>query len=101
MNKADENLNRLLRSAAEAKEEIPSVPPFGFETRVVSLWRSGAVPANGISALLRKVAVVSAVVALVATAATAQQLQKNRELSDSVTNEFAIADTAIQTEFSR
>jgi hypothetical protein len=101
MKKLDENVDRLFRSAAEANEEIPSVPPFGFETRVVSLWRSGVVPGNGISALLRKVAMVSAVVALVATAATARQLQKNRELGDSVTNEFAIADSAIQTEFSR
>ena len=101
MNKGDKNLQRLLRSAAQANEEISSEPPFGFETRVVSLWRSGAIPANGISGFLRKVAVVSAAVALIATAAAARQLQQNRELSDTVTNEFAIADSAIQTEFSR
>jgi len=101
MKKADQNLDRLLRSASQVSEEAPSAPPFGFETRVVSLWRSGAVPANGLTALLRKVAVVSAVVALVATAAAARELRQNRELGDSVTNEFAIADSAIQTEFSR
>jgi hypothetical protein len=101
MNKPDQNLNRLLRSAAQVSEEVPSVPPFGFETRVVALWRSGVAPANGLAALLRKVALVSAVVALVAAAAAARELQQNRELQDSVTNEFAIADSAIQTEFSQ
>jgi hypothetical protein len=101
MNKPDQGLDRLLRSAAQVSEEVPDAPPFGFETRVVSLWRSGATPANGLGALLRKVAVVSAVVALVATAAAARELRQNRELGDSVTNEFAIADSAIQTEFSK
>ena len=101
MNKPNQDLDRLLRSAAQVSEEVPSAPPFGFETRVVSLWRSGAAPANGLGGLLRKVAFVSAVIALVATAAAARELQQNRELGDSVTNEFAIADSAIQVEFSR
>ena len=101
MNKSDENLQRLLRSAAQASEELPGVPPFGFETRVVSLWRSDVVPTNGLSTLLRRVAAISAAVALVATAAAGYQLKQNRELSDAVTNEYAIADSAIQSEFSR
>ena len=101
MKNRNHDLDRLLRSAAQVREEVANVPPFGFETRVVSLWRSGAVPPNGLNGLLRKVALVSAVVGIVATAAAARELQQNRELGDSVTNEFAIADSAIQTEFGR
>ena len=99
MSDRGKDLDRLLRSAAQASEEIPAVPPFGFETRVVSLWRSGTNPPNGLSGLLRQVALLSAVVMVVSTAAAVRELRQNREIGDSVTNEFAIADSAIQKEF--
>ena len=37
----NEQIDRLLRSAAQADEEVPAAMPFGFDTRVVALWRAG------------------------------------------------------------
>jgi hypothetical protein len=101
MNSPDKNLDRLIRSAAQVNEEGPAAPPFGFETRVVSLWRSGINPVNGLNSLLRRVVLLSAAVMVVSTAAAVRELQQNSEVGDSVMNEFAIADSAIQQEFSK
>ncbi len=98
MSDRGKDLDRLFRSAAEASEEIPAVPPFGFETRVVALWRSGTNSANGLSGLLRRVALVSAVIMVLSTIAAVRELRQNREIGDLVTNEYAIADSAIQKE---
>ena len=100
MNDTDNRIERLLRSAAQAGDEVATTPPFGFETRVVALWRSGDKP-NGLVSLLRQVALLSAVVLIISTVATVREAGRNREVGDSITNEFAIADTAIQTEFSQ
>jgi hypothetical protein len=99
MNYSDNHLERLLHSAAQVRDEIPATPPFGFETRIVALWRAGTNPANGLNRLLRRVALLSAAVMVVSTAAAVRELQRNREVGDSVTNEYAIADSAIQNEF--
>jgi hypothetical protein len=99
MNHSDNHLERLLRSAAQVRDEVPVTPPFGFETRIVALWRAGINPANGLNRLLRRVALLSAAVMVVSTAAAVRELQRNREVGDSVTNEYAIADSAIQNEF--
>ncbi|MBO0694658.1 MAG: hypothetical protein J2P56_01010, partial [Verrucomicrobia bacterium] len=50
------SLDRLLRSAAEPGDEAPVEMPFGFDTRVVALWRAMGVKPNGVAALLRRVA---------------------------------------------
>jgi hypothetical protein len=43
MNNADQSLDRLLRSAAAHKPAMPpEEAPFGFATRVVAGWKSGA-----------------------------------------------------------
>jgi hypothetical protein len=55
----NENIDRLLRSAAQADEEVPAAMPFGFDTRVVALWRSGSPKTNGVVQLLRRVATLS------------------------------------------
>jgi len=99
MNK--EKIDRLLRSAAEAGEATQPSMPFGFDTRVVALWRAAGPKANGVLSLVRRVALVSAVVILVSTIAVVREASQNRELSESFSNEFAIADTAIQDEFSQ
>jgi hypothetical protein len=98
----NKDLDRLLRAAATAGEETPSEPPFGFETRVVALWRSGAAPANGsgLTAFLRRVALVATAVAVVSTVAAVRQFQQNQDAGDLTSNEFAMADSAIQQEFS-
>lgn len=101
MSDSNRDLDRLLRSAAQVSEEIPAAPPFGFETRVVALWRSAMDQPNGLAVLLRRVALLSAAVLAISTVAVVREVGQNREIDDSITNEFAIADTAIQTEFTK
>jgi hypothetical protein len=101
MNGSKNDIDRLLRSAAQAPDEIPAEPPFGFETRVVALWRSGKQRANGFGALFRGIVVSSAVIMIVSAAATFREYQRGMEAGDVSTNEFAIADSAIQAEFSQ
>jgi hypothetical protein len=97
----NQNIDRLLRSAAQAGEEAPAVMPFGFDTRVVALWH-GAIPKpNGVTSLLRRVALLSAAVIVISTLAAIREVRQSREQSNDFTNEFAIADTAIQDEFSQ
>jgi len=99
--KNDEKIDRLLRSAAQAGEEAPAGMPFGFDTRVVALWRAAAPRLNGVASIVRRVAVLSAAVIVISTIAAIREASQNREISESFTNEFAIADSAIQDEFLR
>jgi hypothetical protein len=97
----DHEIDRLLRSAAKTGDEAPSEMPFGFDTRVVALWRAWGVKPNGIASLLRRVALLSAAVIAISTLVAVRELKQSREQSNDFTNEFAIADTAIQDEFSQ
>ena len=97
----DEKIDRLLRSAAVAREEEPDGMPFGFDTRVVALWRAAAPRTNGVASIVRRVAVLSAAVIVISTIAAVREASQNREIGESFTNEFAIADSAIQDEFLR
>ena len=97
----NEKIDRLLRSAAQAREEIPATMPFGFDARVVALWRAAAPRTNGVTSIVRRVAVLSAAVIVISTIAAIREASQNREISESFTNEFAIADSAIQDEFLR
>ena len=94
-----DNIDRLLRSAAQRGEEHSAAMPFGFDTRVVALWRAGLPMGNGVMQLLRRVAVLSAAVIVVSTIAAVREANQSREIRGSLTNEFAIADSAIQDEF--
>jgi hypothetical protein len=94
-----EKIDRLLRSAAEAREETPAEMPFGFDTRVVALWRAAASRSNGVISLVRRVALLSAAVIVISTIAAVREASQSREIGESFTNEFAIADSAIQDEF--
>jgi hypothetical protein len=98
----NERINRLLRSAARATpDEVPAEMPFGFDTRVVALWRAARKP-NGVTLLLRRVALVSAGVIVISTlAAVREARQSQQQFNDLTTNGFAIADTAIHDEFSQ
>lgn len=97
----NQNIDRLLRSAAQAGEEAPAVMPFGFDTRVVALWHAAISKPNGVTSLLRRVALLSAAVIVISTLAAIREVRQSREQSNDFTNEFAIADTAIQDEFSQ
>ena len=95
----NEQLDRLLLSAAQADPEVPAAMPFGFDTRVVALWRAGMPKANGVMQLLRRVAVLSLAVIVISTVAAIREANQSREIRESFANEFAIADSAIQDEF--
>jgi hypothetical protein len=96
-----QEIDRLLRSAAQARDDAPAEMPFGFDTRVVALWRALAVKPNGIASLLRRVALLSAAVIAISTLVAVREIKQSREQYNDFTNEFAIADTAIQDEFSQ
>ena len=95
----NERVDRLLQSAAQADEEVPTAMPFGFDTRVVALWRAGMPKTNGVMQLLRRVAVLSIAVIVISTIAAIREANQSREIRESFDNEFAIADSAIQDEF--
>ena len=100
MNKGDQKIDRLLRSAAATPEDLPTAMPFGFDTRVVALWRAISIKANGLTPLLRRVALLSAAVIVISTVAAVREARQSRErVGEPFTNEFAIADSAIQDEF--
>jgi hypothetical protein len=96
-----DKIDWLLRAAAQAGGEVPAEMPFGFDTRVVALWRAFAPKPNGVTSLLRRVALVSVAVIAISTLAAVRELRQNREQFNDLTNEFAIADRAIQDEFSQ
>jgi hypothetical protein len=102
MNRRNSALGRLLRSAAEVPEE-QAAPPFGFETRVVALWREGHHAAdgsgNGILRLVRRVTLAATLVILLSSTASFRELRKTADAIEPSENEFAIADSAIQNEF--
>ena len=98
------DIDRLLRSAAQASEFPASRAPFGFDTRVVASWRSGARVSNDLAELaqfLRRAGVVAGAVLLLAGGAAYRQYRDAASFAAQPTNEYAIADSAIQTEFSR
>ena len=95
----DQKLARLLRSAAQSQEETAASAPFGFDTRVVALWRAaGPNGTNGLGRFLRRVALTASTVIVIGSAAALYQFNQDREDDDSYGNEFAIADNAIQSE---
>jgi hypothetical protein len=94
-----EQIDRLLGSAAQADEEVPGEMPFGFDTRVVALWRAGTPKPNGVMELLRRVALLSIAVIVISTVAAIREANQSRDIRESFANEFAIADSAIQDEF--
>lgn len=102
--KAVRLLDRLLRAAAKVPDEAPPGLPFGFDTRVLALARSGSDGANDIVDLtrfLRRAGVIAFVVLVAAGSAAYQQFRDDSALTFPQTNEYAIADSAIQTEFSQ
>jgi hypothetical protein len=103
MNPRGNDLDRLLRSAAAAPGEATPEVPFGFETRVVALWRAGGTTANDLADLtrfVRRAGVIAAAVLVLAAGGAYRQFRENATLSMPQANEYAIADSAIQTEFS-
>jgi len=100
MTDVDGKIDRLLRAAALSMEEALLEAPFGFDTRVVALWRAKEKAASlGLARLVRRVALIAVAVAVVAAAGAYREAGQSREISEPLANEFAIADSAIQDEF--
>jgi len=98
------DVDRLLRSAANTPEAAPAEAPFGFATRVVASWRSGksgAAEVAELSRFLRRAGVLACAIVIVAGAATYRQYRDETKFASLATNEYAIADSAIQSEFSQ
>jgi hypothetical protein len=98
------NVDRLLRAAANTREPVPAAVPFGFDTRVVASWRSGDGSANDLADLprfLRRAGAIACAVLVLASAAAYRQYRDEATFAAVQTNEYAIADSAIQTEFSQ
>jgi len=103
MKTPDADLDRLLRSAAAAEPPAPEAP-YGFETRILALWRASRGAATGTADLtrfLQRIGAVALAVLTLASAGAYQQFSENEERATAQTNEYAIADSAIQTEFSQ
>jgi hypothetical protein len=97
------DLDRLLRSAAKAPEERASEAPFGFDTRVLALARAGNGSRGDVADLtrfLRRTGVIAFAVLALASVAAYRQFAEDAMFSAPQTNEYAIADSAIQMEFS-
>ena len=96
------DVDRLLRSAGQTQQPDPEIP-FGFETRVVAGWRSGHGAGNDfadLSRFLRRAGLIAVAVLLLASGAAYRQYRDEVKFA-TPTNEYAIADSAIQTEFSQ
>jgi hypothetical protein len=98
------DLDRLLGSAANASEESTPEMPFGFETRVVALWRAGKGRSGDTAELgrfVRRIGLTAFAVLTLASAGAYQLSNDNEERAAPQLNEYAIGDSAIQTEFSQ
>ncbi len=99
----DADLDRLLRSAANALEPAAPEAPYGFETRVLASWRAGSGQSNDAADLtrfLRRIGAVALAVLALASFGAYRQLSENEARATPQTNEYAIADSTIQTELS-
>jgi hypothetical protein len=98
------DVNRLLRSAAQAPEPFAAEAPFGFDTRVVASWRAGDQGDGNdladLSRFLRRAGVIACAVLVLAGAAAYRQYREEATFA-APTNEYAIGDSTIQTEFSQ
>ena len=87
----DDQINRLMRSAAHADDLPDEAMPFGFETRVIAQWKSRA---EEVSFALFRRALAFACAAVLASFALSYHTLKS-----SPSTELALADNAMETSF--
>ena len=94
-------LDRLLRSAAEVDDNVVPQMPFGFETRVLALWRAQekSTELPEMALFVRRIAIASFAVLLIASAAAYRELNRSEALSQPLTNYYALADSVIENSF--
>jgi anti-sigma-K factor RskA len=89
------DLDRLLRSAAQA-EDAPAEMPFGFDTRVVARARRNEnTDLAGLARFVRRVALAATAIIILATAGAYVETD---QIPEPFANEFAITDSALQEE---
>jgi hypothetical protein len=100
MNPANFRLQRLLQAAAKAEERTDAPVPFGFDTRVVALWRAAGHKngGNGVVQLVRRVALLASIILVAAGAASFREMRVAEDIAEPTSNEYAIADIAIEDE---
>ena len=103
MKRSDADLDRLLRSAAKAEQLSTPETPYGFETRVIALWRAGNGPVDDaeVARFLGRIGAIALAVLALASVGAYRQFNENEARTTQHANEYAIADSAIQTEFSQ
>jgi hypothetical protein len=100
---SEKNLDRLFRAASKARGERAPEAPFGFDTRVIALARAGNGSTTDVADLtrfLRRTGVIAFAVFALASVAAYRQFAEDAAFTAPQTNEYAIADSAIQREFS-
>ncbi|MGH8094986.1 MAG: hypothetical protein ACREIF_16185 [Chthoniobacterales bacterium] len=98
MKDSDLQLDRLLRSAAAGGKTLPNEMPFGFDTRVVAIWRAEMKPELvDIGRLLRRVVLISLGVIALASAGVYHELSLSDPSRALLGDEYAIADSAISS----
>ena len=96
MKNLDQSLDRLLRAAAAAPHAVPNEMPFGFATRVLAQARSGIkADLTDLRRLLRRVVFISLAVIALSGAGVYHELRNDDYATAPLTDEYAIADSAI------
>jgi len=92
MNPIDDQLNRLFRSAAQARPDAVAASPYGLETRVMAAWRAAQAVEGGFwdtTLLVRGVVLASLIMAvsfwpvLTSTESTTNPFAEYLQLTDS------------------
>ena len=100
MSRLDSHLQRLLNLAATVKgEEVADGAPFGFDTKVLASW--GALRKNENSELMRfvrRVALVAIAITVIGGAAAYRQMSERDDLSEPLTNDYAMVDSVIESQ---
>lgn len=100
MKNFDLTLDRLLRAAAATEHDQPDEMPFGFDTRVLARARADQHrDLVAVGRLLRRVVLLSLGVIAFASAGAYHEWRQDDALSDSLSDEFVIADAAIGSVF--
>lgn len=99
MGKRDTQLVRLLKWAAAATDQTPFEAPFGFDTRVVARWREMKGNNGDLARFVRRVALAAIAIIVLGGVATYRQATEDEEIGEPLTNDYALVDSAIQSQF--
>jgi hypothetical protein len=91
-------LERLLHAASKTAPDQPNEMPFGFDTHVLAVWRSGrGRDSVGVGRLLQHVVLVCLAVIALASAGVYHDLRQSQEPGEPSFDQYEIADSAISS----